>query len=151
MFDNLKNLKDWAPIIWKDRNWDYKFFLDILLKKLKNMEKFFSNDEKTHVENAQIYANQMREVIGKIERFLEDDYETIIDPNFLDWITEDRPLSKEVVDETGEVHYYFNSPDWDEEELAHRREVYKKAEEMRQKDIDDIFSIIAKNIRDWWD
>lgn len=31
----IKNLWYWVPIIWKDRNWDYRYIFDILEHKLK--------------------------------------------------------------------------------------------------------------------
>jgi uncharacterized protein YbcV (DUF1398 family) len=36
----IKNLIRWAPIIWKDRDWDYYFIYEILKHKLTFTEKY---------------------------------------------------------------------------------------------------------------
>lgn len=36
-FDGVSNLVTWAPIIWRDRDWDYSFLLDMLEFKLRRM------------------------------------------------------------------------------------------------------------------
>ena len=36
MVQGVKNLWRWFPVIWKDRDWDDAFILDVLKFKLKN-------------------------------------------------------------------------------------------------------------------
>ena len=48
--NSIKNLIKWFPIIWRDRDWDYAYIEDILLFKLNNMHKRFSNPDTTHVD-----------------------------------------------------------------------------------------------------
>jgi hypothetical protein len=40
LLGRIRNLIRWAPIIWKDRDWDYYFIYEILKQKLINVEKF---------------------------------------------------------------------------------------------------------------
>lgn len=48
--NSIKNLIKWLPIIWKDRDWDHAYVEDILLFKLNNMYKRFSNPDSTYVD-----------------------------------------------------------------------------------------------------
>ena len=43
--DGISNLIVWFPIIWKDRDWDHTFMLDILSFKLHRMNKYFHSDD----------------------------------------------------------------------------------------------------------
>ena len=38
-FLSIKNIIRWIPTLYKDREWDYSFMLEIEQKKLKNMIK----------------------------------------------------------------------------------------------------------------
>ena len=55
----IKNLIKWFPIIWKDRDWDYYYTMEIFKKKLlfsaKHMRKY------GHLENSIKYAEQMED------------------------------------------------------------------------------------------
>lgn len=42
MFEGIRNLIKWFPIIWKDRDFDYVFLLLVLQKKLEFMRKSFA-------------------------------------------------------------------------------------------------------------
>lgn len=47
--NSIKNLIKWFPIIWQDRDWDHGYVEDILLFKLNNMYKRFSDPDATYV------------------------------------------------------------------------------------------------------
>ena len=40
--DGIVNVFKWLPIIWRDRDWDYGYFDDIILFKLKQIKNFTS-------------------------------------------------------------------------------------------------------------
>ena len=68
----ISNLVKWFPVIWKDRDWDYCFFLTILHKKLCFMEELFEY-------NAHYVGSEKDARIIKIcrilsERLVRDDY-----------------------------------------------------------------------------
>ena len=48
-YNSTKNLIKWFPIIWNDRDWDHAYVEDILLFKLNNMYKRFSDPNATYV------------------------------------------------------------------------------------------------------
>jgi len=49
VYNSIKNLIKWFPIIWNDRDWDHAYVEDILLFKLNNMYKRFSDLNATYV------------------------------------------------------------------------------------------------------
>ena len=48
--NSIKNLIKWFPIIWQDRDWDHGYVEDMLLFKLNNMYKRFSDPNATYVD-----------------------------------------------------------------------------------------------------
>lgn len=47
--NGVKNVIRWFPIIWQDRDWDHGYVEDMLLFKLNNMYKRFSDPDATCV------------------------------------------------------------------------------------------------------
>lgn len=45
MITKIKRLLYWLPVIWKDKDWDYSFFYDIIEHKLNSMAKHFEEDD----------------------------------------------------------------------------------------------------------
>ena len=62
----IKNLIRWAPIIWKDRDWDYYFIYEILKQKLKHTEAYIRKDG-LHVFNEHD-ADSIKTAIEMIEK-----------------------------------------------------------------------------------
>ena len=54
--NSIKNLIKWFPIIWNDRDWDSVYIEEMLLFKLNNMYKRFSNPDATYVDWNSKYA-----------------------------------------------------------------------------------------------
>lgn len=147
---SIRNLIRWLPIIWKDRDWDQFYLENILIFKLKNMSKFYHQGKNVYSVESDKVAAEIDEVVNLFERIQKDEYELEIDPNFNDWITDDRPLStKEMIDR--ELCRIFNGPDFSEEELEYRKQVYENALTKRQKDLQTAYRLISENIDGWWD
>ena len=150
-FASIKKVIQWLPIIWGDRDWDYSYFVTIVLHKLKSMQSFYANTDKTYSLGSEKIAREITEVVDLIEKLVADNYEELIDPTFNNWIYEQDSFTKEVIDENGHKHSYFNSPEWSVENIKHREAVYKEAERQIQEDIEKAVKLITKNIRNWWD
>ena len=67
----IKNLRYWLPIIWKDRNWDYRFIFDILAHKLKAQSTYIGG-RGIHV-SAERDAEIMMTCVRLIEK-VKDEY-----------------------------------------------------------------------------
>lgn len=71
IFDGIKNLIKWFPIIWKDRDWDYYFIYDVLKFKLKNTATYIGNrDYHTRAQRDSETMNLCVRLINMIQ----DDY-----------------------------------------------------------------------------
>lgn len=68
----IKNLWYWLPVIWKDRNWDYRFIFDILKHKLEAQADFIDK-RGIHVNNWKD-ARNMRICTELITRIQEGYY-----------------------------------------------------------------------------
>ena len=152
---SIKNIVRWWKIIWNDRDWDYGFFEEILVFKLKNMRDFYQNGINVWSANAPQVADEISEVIEIFERIQEDNYENLVSPGFNDWIDKQHAVGESIfktkINEDGEKTLTFNTPKWTEEEKKAREEVYIKAEEMHNEDYRKAFELIGRNIRKWWD
>lgn len=62
----IRNLIRWAPIIWRDRDWDYYFIYEILKQKLKNVEQYTAKNG-SHV-NSDLDAESLRTAIEMIDK-----------------------------------------------------------------------------------
>jgi hypothetical protein len=69
----VKNLIRWFPVIWKDRDWDYRYIWDLNIQKLKFQSKYISkNDNHTRAKrDAQI----MMTCVRLMEKIKDNDYE----------------------------------------------------------------------------
>ena len=61
----IKNIIKFAPIIWKDRWWDYAYFEDLILYKLKDMEKNWGKN--THYIGDGVTKKRLQVLIRKLE------------------------------------------------------------------------------------
>lgn len=70
-FQNILRVIEWAPVIWKDRDWDYAFVDDILLYKYKRLYKQLQKDSKfVHYEKRQLQS--LRILIKLLERVTKE-------------------------------------------------------------------------------
>lgn len=148
---SVKNIVRWWKIIWNDRDWDYGFLEDIIFFKLKTMRDYYRAGVNVWSEGADETADEIDEVIQIFERLRAGQYEETIDPNFYDRFRDKRELFIEKIDDSGQKYSTLNLPDFTDEERKDRRITHQTAEQMRQSDYDEAFSLIAKNIRKWWD
>lgn len=117
----IRNLIKWAPIIYRDRNWDHWFIYEMLKTKLQHQADYFLKHG--HLENSVKYAEQMLKCIEMInvvqnEKII-DDYLFSIDP-------------------------YGN-----EEELNWNK--LKEIDQKQQQAKEDLFKFLEQNIEHWWD
>jgi hypothetical protein len=68
----VKNIIYWFPIIWKDRNWDFKYTLDILKHKLI-VQAEYTKEKSLHL-NSERDAEKMMLCVRLIEKIYDDFY-----------------------------------------------------------------------------
>jgi hypothetical protein len=104
VYKGIKNLIQWFPIIWKDRDWDNSFIYDLLEFKLRRQSKYTQKIDK--FTSSQQSARNMRICADLISR-IKDDYYSI---EYIDYTEDDfwfEPLDEE--DETGEKLFEIKS------------------------------------------
>ena len=158
----IPNLIKWAPVIWKDRDWDQYFLYIILQFKLKQMEQL---QRKYGISvNSNDYADQMRTCILLLERIIKDDYlHNVLKPHEEKW-GESRLDFKETSDQTfrdidgGEKLYEgafsvekVTTPKEKKQENKERMRLYDHVRKLEKQDLDLLFKNIRKHIEGWWD
>jgi hypothetical protein len=83
----IKNLIRWAPIIWRDRDWDYYFIYEILKHKLAFTEKFI-REKGVHVFNTED-ANSILKAIDLIDKVQTEYHLDKYLSEATEWTTED--------------------------------------------------------------
>lgn len=150
----ILNLVVWFPIIWKDRNWDYFYILEILHKKLSLMEHFIREDG-IHINNKED-ADKIKLCVVLIDRLLKDEYyENVFKHHHEKWGSlrfkttqckdNEKLYSVDIISENVKT---------DEDKEQERKEfkcLSHKPEEMKTQDINCLFNMMAKHIRSWWD
>ena len=69
----VKNLIRWFPVIWKDRDWDYRYIWDLNIQKLKFQSKYIGNND-NHT-RAKRDAQIMMTCVRLMEKIKDNDYE----------------------------------------------------------------------------
>ena len=67
----IKNIIKWFPIIWKDRDWDWEFLLEMMKFKMQLMEKCFQN---SYISDLKKHAWQLHVCVLYIDRILKEEY-----------------------------------------------------------------------------
>ncbi len=157
-FRNIKrgipNLIKWAPVIWKDRDWDHYFLFIILQFKLKQMEKL---QRKHGISiNSKDYADQIKTCILLLDRIIKNDYLTnVLKPHEKKW-GESHLNFKPLPDKPGFSSGIFTvdnvtNKKEEKQENKERMKLYKHSDYLEQQDLDLLFKNIRKYIQGWWD
>lgn len=132
MIEGIKNLIKWAPIIWKDRDWDYGFLLTIMIFKMTNLEKEISKADR-HIDT-QKDMKSLRICIELLKRIQEDNY-----------------YGKELEELYKDVDWTDlnknRSPEWEKKAAI----LCKKTQRAYKEDADMLFKLFRKNFNKWWD
>lgn len=130
-----------------DYDWDYGYILKLLRYKLRRTRETISKNKIITDEEITKISNQIIEVEKRIQRFLDDEYNIQIksDMNIQEKYGETKMV---FVDST--VQFL---PEWGDKVQYKKdmRIVYEKWEQARQKDFNEIFDLMKKNLQNWWD
>jgi len=143
MFNRLKNVFYWLPVIWKDHNFDYEYIFIILRHKLQKMRDDFRSKDAVGAE-ANKRANEMELAIEVLDRLTAQDY--IIN------CTENHDKKwGDIYWENGIKRYYVKT----EKDKIQEAKEYKKCCELadlqEKQDLDYLFKLLRKHIYTWWD
>jgi len=151
----IENLIIWAPVIWKDRDWDHWYLYKMLKFKLIRMENL--HRKYGHSVNSIKTADQIKICAKLLERLIEDEY--------------DEHVFKNHNEKWGETHFHWdecknkkgysslritrrdnvNTNKEEEQERKEFNRLCKHEDKLRKQDIDYLFKLMNKHIQGWWD
>jgi hypothetical protein len=148
----IKNIFIWAPVIWKDRQWDSYFLFKLLHKKLALMEPVLRNG---HCVDGSKRADEIKICRLLAKRIADDNYHDNVflhherkwgelDMRFVP--TEDKNYSR--------VEIERENAKTDKEKEQERKEsnyLYKRVEQMKKQDLDYMFKLMSRKSLGWWD
>ena len=171
LYRGIKNLIQWFPVIWKDRDWDSYYIFSILEYKLKLQAKGISKRD-IHV-NAQRDAEIMMTCVRLMEKVRDGYYESeymdyhetkmwfesiedkpgystweskIISENFDDYFKKYSLIYKRVLN--GEGIFNINKESENQRKNAIAMNIAHINEQRANK---LLFKMLENNIRRWWD
>jgi hypothetical protein len=68
----FKNLWDYLPLIWATRDWDYAYLYELVIFKMKRMQKNFIGNQILYEDK--ITAHQIKTAYMALERVTKDEY-----------------------------------------------------------------------------
>ncbi len=150
----VENLIKYFHVIWNDRDWDWSFWIDLNLKKLKNMEHNIRNYG-NHVYHERD-ADNIHKAILALERIRNDDYHENVFKNHDKKYGELKTKMKPMNDGTGSAQMLFHRDNVKtEKEIKYERDasrrLYNHERYMQKQDLEYATRIINKYLFTWWD
>ena len=159
-FNRIYNLIRWAPIIWRDQDWDHSYIYEILKFKLKNQARYIGgkNRHTTAKRDAEIMM-LCTHLIDKVQDgYYGKEYLEYCESEMKFTPSETHPGSYEMEFEELSEHYddYFKKypliyrmvPDLN---ASKDRIAFQMARINEERAHKLLFTILEQNIRKWWD
>lgn len=148
----IKNLFIWAPIIWRDRNWDFIYLFFMLHKKLSLMEPVIRDG---HCVGGEDQAKDIKTCKLLVKRIIDDNYYENAFINHerkwgelnITWLpTENSNYCRLEVERT-------NVKTEKEKEIERKQSkfLYEHADKMKDQDVKLLFKMMSKKGLTWWD
>jgi len=145
----IKNLVAWFPIIIKDHDWDQHYIYEILAFKLDRTAKYFRRSNIFVGEERE--AERMELCVRLIKKIQSEDYEM----EYFNKLDEKFGKPINYVDPSTHTFETKYDKDYTESELEEikkeRREAIIKGSNKHQRAIKILFTLISRNISNWWD
>jgi len=155
----IKNLIMWFPAIWKDRQWDHQYIYMILRQKLHFQEQFIRKDG-IHVHNERD-ADEIKACVILLDRLIEDDYHSNAfkghdkcwGPAEFEWedVSPEEVEGRVGMKKLNIIHPKVKT----EQDHENERDDFLKAceteDQLRKKDMRNLFLNMYRNIQGWWD
>jgi len=156
----VKNLWNWFPIIWKDRDWDQSFIYEILIHKLENQAKRIGQNDwhteaKRDAEKMLLCARLARiqqEDLYMMEymEYLDQDFEFIPTDETKEYFTMESTTTRD--DLTDYFYKYRHQHKLiDKTNKDNHRIAIEIARNNQIRSRKLLFKIMEENISGWWD
>jgi hypothetical protein len=141
----LKNIWRFRKELWSHAWWDYRFTLNMLERSLTIMEKGMSEKGIEVSETREPKVMKMRRALELLKNSRED--------NFIDRAEQELgelPHNPFAFEDMGDgSHRLIDNDTPAERKLAQR--IYKRAREIEEKEWKELWKIVDKDLRGWWD
>lgn len=153
-FRGIKRIWDFAPIAYKDQDWDHTFLYDLLIFKLNRMEKFFNSGNAMCSGNER-RAKQMRYAIFllkriKEDRYHEDEYDALEEKWEPEHIWTPDPSNSEW-SRLDIVHNKAKNKEEEKQAVDDYRAHFRKQAATLESDLDRLFKHMRRYVQGWWD
>ena len=165
----VKNLWKWLPIVWKDRDWDYRYLITVLEFKLKKQSEYIgSRDIHTRAKRDsevmmtcvrllnrfgdEYYGSEYLDYFKSKHKFVKDDdnfftvQSKIVIEDFDDYFKKYPLIHKRVLNGEGPYHL-----DGDDEKSVKKSIAMNIANINHNRVRKLVFKIMENNIEKWWD
>ena len=141
----LKNIWRFRKELWSHAWWDYRFTLNMLERSLTIMERGMSEKGMEISESREPKVMKMRRALELLKNSRED--------NFIDRAEQELGELKlsEWQFELLENGNHKLIDDESEEDKEHNHKVYQRARQIEEKEWKELWKIVNRDLRGWWD
>lgn len=127
----IRNLIRWSPMLWEDNDFDHGYLYNVILIKIKQMEKFWNSNKVWSLTKRKVKIQKdLKTCRILLERLIAEDY----------W---DSAAARYKVPSYGKNK--DDVPNW-------KFKLYvKRVDYLRKQDEELLFNLISKHISTWWD
>jgi len=149
--EQAERVAAWTKFVKNVPDWDWTHLLQVIDFQLRRFAKVCASG---HHSDGKKLANQMQEVRQLIKRVLDDDYlHDERKEHAKRWGRLDMRDGKSDARSTEVFFYYPKAKTAADKRRADRQEasIHRRWARMRQRDIDKLFSLMARNLQKWWE
>lgn len=157
-FYRMRRVFSYLPLIWKNEDFDYGFFLEMMKFKFTRMRDYFESSEVLIDSDKESIVGDLNRCLVLLDRIIDEDYDTdYLRELGFDMTSHDKFLAGE-----GEKYFVDYNKKRDEflknfkSRLTDSTEVGPKAfyadtNFLEKKDMEELTSIIRDRLKFWWD
>lgn len=160
-WSQIKRVWDFLPLIWKGKDYDYRYAIDLFTYQLERLANFMESD-RAYTLNADIRAKRIRTAIKLLKKVYEEDYGCEYQDKVKELYGEsdfEFVVTEETKDKPKKYRLYTMETVWErdytEEEKkqieTHKTELFHESQNKQEKAHRILWSYIEHNIREWWD
>lgn len=147
----VRNLYEWFPIIWNQREWDYHYVYQLLHKKFELIEKHMKSDNCVASVNQDRYIKQVQVLKYLLKRLIDNDYLDNALTRYHERYGDDFSLFdhfEDIDEKPGFKRYIDKTPPNQKKE---RKRAYKHCDDMEKQDYEYFFKLFKRNLQNFWD
>ncbi len=137
----FRNILRWLPTIWRDRDYDWAYVLDLLEAKLKHVAE--ATEREKHFEGWETDLGRQRQCIRLIQRIQDETaWDETNDKHTAKW-------GQGTLTSQG-VQYPELSPDQQKQEWEERCIMLDEADRAVDREWAELFRLLRDHMREWW-